>query len=173
MQSLTEKTYIGSEYCFSVTQTPEGFFLAICTEEEYNSTPDPTFTFVGIYPEEEGWTFERLEEKIKDEAFVAECVKTYLSSLMLSNRIHKESQITKQEMLIDEVKQELQKAMSVNAATCWTFEEASKYSQIGINRLRKESLRKGCPWVLWVGDTKRLVKIDAFKAWLDEITFVD
>lgn len=38
-----------------------------------------------------------------------------------------------------------------------TLEEASAYSGVGINKLRKLSDSESCPFVLWIG-TKRLLK---------------
>ena len=38
-----------------------------------------------------------------------------------------------------------------------TLEEASAYSGIGINKLRKISDSESCPFVLWIG-SKRLIK---------------
>lgn len=46
-----------------------------------------------------------------------------------------------------------------------TLEEASAYSGIGINKLRELSDKKGCAFVLWVGN-RRLIK----RRLLDEYT---
>ncbi len=45
--------------------------------------------------------------------------------------------------------------------------EASQWSGIGINRLRDIMNDKYCPFVLMVGERKR-VKTEAFKQWLDD-----
>lgn len=47
-----------------------------------------------------------------------------------------------------------------------TTQEASRYSGIGINRLRSIMNDDKCPFVMYVGLRKR-VKLDAFKHWLD------
>lgn len=72
------------------------------------------------------------------------------------------------EFIISKLREELE----AEKAICWTIEEASKYSRIGINRLRRMTLDASCPFVLMVGDTKRLIKVDAFKAWLNEVAYV-
>ena len=46
-----------------------------------------------------------------------------------------------------------------------TLEEATAYSGIGINKLRKLSDDENCPFVLWIG-SKRLIK----RRKLDEYT---
>lgn len=51
---------------------------------------------------------------------------------------------------------------------CWTLEEAAEFSRIGINRMRRLTSDKHCPFVLWVGETKRLVKVEPFKQWLND-----
>lgn len=57
-------------------------------------------------------------------------------------------------------------------APLWTLAEASEYSHIGINRLRVETLKDDCPYVIWVGETKRLIRVDAFRHWLNATKFV-
>ncbi len=47
-----------------------------------------------------------------------------------------------------------------------TLEEASKYSNIGINKLRELSNDDNCTFVLWNG-SKRLIKRKAFEVFLD------
>ena len=44
--------------------------------------------------------------------------------------------------------------------------EASVWSGIGINRLRDIMNQKNCPFVLKIGERKKIKK-DAFKEWLD------
>jgi len=46
-----------------------------------------------------------------------------------------------------------------------TLEEAAKYSNIGINKLREITNDDSCKFVLWVG-TKRLIKRKQFDAYL-------
>lgn len=52
-----------------------------------------------------------------------------------------------------------------------TFEEASAYSNIGINRLREISCEPGCNFVIYVG-RKRLIKRKKFDEYLDRITII-
>lgn len=47
-----------------------------------------------------------------------------------------------------------------------TLEEASKYTGIGINKLRKISDDEECPFVLWVG-RKRLLKREKLDEYLN------
>lgn len=52
-----------------------------------------------------------------------------------------------------------------------TLDEASAYSNIGVNTLRKIS-NGNCPFVLWIG-TKRLIKRKAFEKYLQESFLID
>ena len=49
-----------------------------------------------------------------------------------------------------------------------TLEEASAYSGIGINTIRKLSNEKNCPFVLWVG-SKRLIKRKLFDSYIEKM----
>ena len=173
LQSLTEKTYVGEDYCFSVTDIFEGYFVAICKKDEYDKNVKPEFTFVGIYRKDEGWTWEKIEELLVDRTFISEAVLIYLDQLLAHKKINKESRERRERDLVEEIKEEIQKSAASTIATCWTLEEASKYSHIGINRLRQEILKDTCPWVLWIADKKRIVKVEAFKEWLNQTWFVD
>ena len=55
----------------------------------------------------------------------------------------------------------------------WTLEEASKYSHIGINRMRELSASVKCPWVIWIGKTKRVVHKEKFIEWLKNNSIID
>ena len=51
---------------------------------------------------------------------------------------------------------------TVNKVPIWeklnlTVEEASEYSNIGVNKIREISNDDNCPFVLWIGN-KRLIK---------------
>lgn len=46
-----------------------------------------------------------------------------------------------------------------------TLEEASAYSNIGINKLREITNEKDCKFVLWIGN-KRLIKRKQFDTYL-------
>lgn len=59
-----------------------------------------------------------------------------------------------------------EKIMDKQDAITWTLEEASQYSGIGINRLREITRPRGVKWVLWIGESKRLIKVEPFKKWL-------
>ena len=48
-----------------------------------------------------------------------------------------------------------------------TLEEAAKYYNIGINKIRKLSEDESCKFVLWCG-SKRLIKRRMFDAYLEE-----
>lgn len=48
-----------------------------------------------------------------------------------------------------------------------TLEEAAKYSNIGVNKLRDISNDENCTFVLWVG-SKRLIKRKLFEAYLEK-----
>jgi hypothetical protein len=166
---MTERVYIGDDYCFSSVEDAECFTLSICSLDEYYEREHPEFALVDIYKKENGWTLEMIEDQIKDTEFVSKAVKVYMDLLLASRRNRSINVEHRENKIVEEIKN----AVQTTAATCWTLEEASKFSQIGINRLRKESLKKDCTWVLWVGETKRLVKVDAFKEWLNQIWYVD
>lgn len=59
------------------------------------------------------------------------------------------------------------KAITVPTKYTISTLEASQWSGIGINRLRDIMNDKYCPFVLMVGERKR-VKTEAFKQWLDD-----
>ena len=59
------------------------------------------------------------------------------------------------------------KAITVPTKYTISTLEASRWSGIGINRLRDIMNDKYCPFVLMVGERKR-VKTEAFKLWLDD-----
>ena len=59
------------------------------------------------------------------------------------------------------------KEVPINAKVCLTLEEASAYSGIGINKLRKLSDGEECPFVLWNG-SKRLLKRRLLDKFLEE-----
>ena len=50
-----------------------------------------------------------------------------------------------------------------------TLEEASKYSQIGIDKLRTITDDENCNFVLWVGNRKRLIKRKLFDQYINSI----
>ena len=52
-----------------------------------------------------------------------------------------------------------------------TLEEAAAYSGIGINKLRKITNEKDCPFVLWNG-TKRLIKKKKLDEYLEKVSVI-
>lgn len=50
-----------------------------------------------------------------------------------------------------------------------TLEEASKYSQIGIDKLRTITDDEDCNFVLWIGNRKRLIKRKLFDEYINSI----
>lgn len=50
-----------------------------------------------------------------------------------------------------------------------TLEEASKYSQIGIDKLRTITDDENCNFVLWIGNRKRLIKRKLFDQYINSI----
>ena len=61
---------------------------------------------------------------------------------------------------------------TVNKVPIWeklnlTVEEASEYSNIGVNKIREISKDDNCPFVLWNGN-KRLIKRRKFDEYLDK-----
>lgn len=48
-----------------------------------------------------------------------------------------------------------------------TLEEASEYSNIGINKIREISNNNNCPFVLWIGN-KRLIKRRKFDEYIEK-----
>lgn len=61
---------------------------------------------------------------------------------------------------------------TVNKVPIWeklnlTVEEASEYSNIGVNKIREISNDDNCPFVLWIGN-KRLIKRRKFDEYLDK-----
>jgi len=49
-----------------------------------------------------------------------------------------------------------------------TIEEAAEYSNIGINRICKMANEPGCPFVLYVGKGKKLIKRKEFEKFIDK-----
>ena len=49
-----------------------------------------------------------------------------------------------------------------------TLEEASAYSGIGINKIRKLTDNDSCPFVLWIG-SKRLIKRKLFDEYIERV----
>ena len=49
-----------------------------------------------------------------------------------------------------------------------TLEEASAYSNIGVNKLRELSDNKNCDFVLWVS-SKRLIKRKLFDKYIEQL----
>lgn len=47
-----------------------------------------------------------------------------------------------------------------------TVEEASEYSNIGVNKIREISNDDNCPFVLWIGN-KRLIKRRKFDEYIE------
>lgn len=61
---------------------------------------------------------------------------------------------------------------TVNKVPIWeklnlTVEEASEYSNIGVNKIREISNDDNCPFVLWIGN-KRLIKRRKFDKYLEK-----
>ena len=50
-----------------------------------------------------------------------------------------------------------------------TLEEASKYAQIGIDKLRTITDDEDCNFVLWIGNRKRLIKRKLFDQYINSI----
>lgn len=50
-----------------------------------------------------------------------------------------------------------------------TIEEASAYSNIGINKIRTMTAQPNCPFVIYVG-RKRLIKRKAFERYIEKTT---
>ena len=48
-----------------------------------------------------------------------------------------------------------------------TIEEASEYSNIGVNKIREISNDDNCPFVLWIGN-KRLIKRRKFDEYIEK-----
>ncbi len=51
---------------------------------------------------------------------------------------------------------------------CLTFEEAAAYSNIGIGKLRKLTSDPRCPFVLHVGQGKRVIKRKEFEEYISK-----
>lgn len=49
-----------------------------------------------------------------------------------------------------------------------TIEEAAAYSNIGINKLRKMLDEPSCPFVLYVGTGKKVIKRKAFENYIEK-----
>lgn len=67
----------------------------------------------------------------------------------------------------------LSNTKSVDKVPIWekmnlTIEEASEYSNIGINKIREISSNDNCPFVLWIGN-KRLIKRRKFDEYIEKI----
>lgn len=53
-----------------------------------------------------------------------------------------------------------------------TIEEASKYSQIGVDRLRAITDDENCNFVLRIGNRKRLIKRKLFDEWVNSVEWL-
>ena len=53
-----------------------------------------------------------------------------------------------------------------------TIREAAAYSNIGINRLEVLLKKPDCPFLLYVGDSKRLIKRKEFEEYISKIVSV-
>lgn len=51
---------------------------------------------------------------------------------------------------------------------CLTINEAAAYSNIGIHKLEEMSAKPNCPFVLYAGERKRLIKRVAFEKYLND-----
>lgn len=51
-----------------------------------------------------------------------------------------------------------------------TIEEAAAYSNIGMNKLREMIKEPSCPFVLYVGEGKRVIKRKAFENYIEKHT---
>lgn len=61
---------------------------------------------------------------------------------------------------------------AINKVPIWeklnlTIEEASEYSNIGVNKIREISNDDNCPFVLWIGN-KRLIKRRKFDEYIEK-----
>lgn len=170
LQTYCERVYTGDDYSFSVVEVANQFTVGICSTADYYEKERPEFYLINIYKKEDGYSLEKIETMLDSKDFLYDAIKIYSDLLLESKKGRKINAEFQAERFVEKVTEAVQASSSV---TCWTLEEASAYSKIGINRLRAESLKKGCPWVLWVADTKRLVKIDAFKEWLKDRTYIE
>lgn len=53
-----------------------------------------------------------------------------------------------------------------------TFEEAAAYSNIGINKIRHMADEPNCPFVLYIGKGRRVIKRKEFEKYLEKATEV-
>ena len=49
-----------------------------------------------------------------------------------------------------------------------TIDEAAEYSNIGVNKLSELLNNPACPFVLWIGSRKRLVKRKEFERYIEK-----
>lgn len=64
-------------------------------------------------------------------------------------------------------KAEITKEIPIWEKSNLTLEEASAYSNIGINKIREISNDSNCPFVLWIGN-KRLIKRRKFDEFIEK-----
>ncbi|MCI9081486.1 MAG: helix-turn-helix domain-containing protein [Lachnospiraceae bacterium] len=53
-----------------------------------------------------------------------------------------------------------------------TIEEAAAYSNIGINKIRKMTDEPSCPFVLYIGKGRRVIKRKEFERYLEKVAEV-
>ena len=168
LEEYSEKIYIVNEYAFSVADTGNCFTVGVCSEDAYRNTEQPEFVLVGIYKQSDGYTLEKIKDNLENDSYVMSAVKLYYQQLEEQRRSKRRNDDFRESRILEEIKGVAQ----ATSETCWTLEEASQYSKIGINRIRKLSRQKNCAWVFCIADAKRVVKIDAFKKWLEETTYI-
>lgn len=59
----------------------------------------------------------------------------------------------------------MENEVAISEKALLTLEEASKYFNIGMNKIREITSNNHCPYVLWNG-SKRLIKREPFKEYL-------
>lgn len=158
--TITEKTFVGDDYCFSIVDSPSTITVSICSRNEYDSNNDPTFFLADILEKEKGYTLEKVVEMIHDNTYVFDAIKNYIDVLtaVKDSREHYKKRRINYEAL---------------SPVCCTLEEAAELSHIGISRIQKESRKWDCPWTLWVSQTKRVVKLDRFRDWVNQISSIE
>lgn len=150
------------------------YLVGITSYRTYTSSiSNASFIILGVYREDEGYDIEKLEALLDDEDFKKFSIDRYIQALEFKDDTKEARDAFDIEYAMKDVKGFISEKIDDTLKEVWTLEEASKYSHIGINRMRELSASVKCPWVIWIGKTKRVVHKEKFIEWLNNNSIID
>lgn len=170
----TERTYANDDYYFSITENDYVFTISMCSCEEYEACSRPEFFFLGFYEKQEGWTLEKIEQKLADPGFLYNSTAEYTSWLTSASRsrnlsnMERYAEFENTMQSVSDGISELKEELITSSSPVWNFEQAAKYSHIGRNLLRELAESKKCYWTIKVSSGKTMIKVEEFKRWIEE-----